>query len=80
MNGYESVDIRSLERRSKELKNIKAWDIHGHSHLTVWIIIIAIITFLLVTLLVIVIYRKKFAKLIMSSQSEGMVRLSLIHI
>ena len=34
MNGYESVDIRSLERRSKELKNIKAWDIEEHSHLS----------------------------------------------
>ena len=76
MSGYESVDIRSLERRSKELKNIKAWDIEGHNHFAVWIIIGAIITFLLVALLVVVIYRKRFARFIMSSQSEGMVRWS----
>ena len=76
ISGYESVDIRSLERRSKELKNIKAWDIEGHSHLTVWIIFIAIIVFLVVALVVIVVYRKKIARLIMSSQNEGMIRWS----
>ena len=76
MDGYESVEIRSLERHSTELKNIKAWDISEHSHLTVWIIIIVIISIMVVLLLVVVIYRKRLARFIMSSQSEGMVRWS----
>ena len=76
VDGYESVDIHSLERRSKELKSIQAWDVSGHSHLIVWIIIVAIVSILMVLLLVVVVYRKRLARFIMSSQSEEMVRWS----
>ena len=43
------------------------------SHLAVWVVLIAMGTVMMIILFLVIIYRKKIARFIMSSQREGLV-------
>ena len=60
---YESVDLRALEKGGEKLKNLKAWVIKSQSLVWMWVILAAVLIFIMAVVIVCCGYRKKLVRL-----------------
>ena len=60
---YESVDLRALEQGGQKLKNLKAWVIKSQSLVWMWVILAAVLIFIVAIIIVCCVYRKELVRL-----------------
>ena len=59
----ELVDLRALEQGGEKLKNLKAWVIKSQSLVWMWVILEAVLIFIMAVVIVCCVYRKELVRL-----------------